>query len=56
MSEPIEELKAKYPEMYENAFDVWVDAGWFKIVDILSNSIQRHIDFINSRRANMIKS
>lgn len=39
----IDELKAKFPEMYENAYDVWVDEGWQPIIFKLSEAIQHHI-------------
>lgn len=40
----LSELKKKFPLMYANTFDAWVDKGWQPIIFELSNKIQSYID------------
>lgn len=42
-------LQARFPLMYENTFDVWIQPGWQPIVSTLSIAIQQHIDLTNQQ-------
>jgi hypothetical protein len=42
-----DELAEKFPRMYGEHGDVWVDKGWRPIIFALSSCIQSHLDWVN---------
>lgn len=38
-------LRERYPKMYSDTYDMWVDEGWHSILDALSANIQARIDW-----------
>lgn len=45
MNDFFDELKVKYPLMYDEAYDLWVDEGWHPIILTLTKRIQSRIDW-----------